>query len=155
MSFTNTNDFLTGRKPVVTCDCSDVVAERYSLDLVAADLDAGDIGAVGILPAGCVPVGLLIDSDDLDTHSTPTIVASVGVLNAAGDDLSTATNDGGAVWGAGITVCQAGGQVQVLSKALARVVATQADRKIAVKFTAASATKQAGQIGLTLLYRQV
>ena len=76
MSFTNTNDFLTGRKPVVTCDCSDVVAERYALDLVAADLDANDIGAVGILPAGCVPVGLLIDSDDLDTHATPTIVAS-------------------------------------------------------------------------------
>lgn len=148
MSFTNTNDSLTGRKPVITCDCSDVVAERFALDLVAADLDQGDIGAVGILPAGCVPVALLVDSDDLDTHSTPTIEASVGILNSDGTDLAT-------VFGAGLTVFQAGGQVQVLSKALARVSATQADRKVGIKFTAAAATKAAGQVGLTLLYRQV
>lgn len=153
MAFTNTNDYLSGRQPVPTPSGSEVMATRFAISLVAADLDANDIGAVGILPAGCLPVGVLIDSDDLDSNGTPTNVLSIGVLNAAGDDLSTATADGGAVWGSSITVAQAGGQVQVLSKALARVQAASAARTIAVKFTAASATKAAGTMGVTLLYR--
>ena len=155
MSFTNSNDYLTGRKPVVVGDNSQVNCVRYAVSLVAADLDANDIGAVGILPAGCVPVAVYVDSDDLDTNGTPTIAASVGVLNATGDDLSTATADGGAAWGTGLTVAQAGGQVAVASKALARVQAAAADRLIGVKFTAAAATKAAGELGVTLLYRQV
>lgn len=153
MSFTNSNDYLDGRKPAPFPAGGEVVAVRFSISLVAADLDANDIGAVGILPAGCVPVGLLYDSDDLDEHATPTIAASVGILNAAGTDLSTEAADGGAAWGTGITTSQAGGQSQVLSKALSRVTKSDADRKIGIKFTAASATKAAGEVGLTLLYR--
>lgn len=153
MSFANSNDYLRGGKPTVSPAGCEVVAVRYPIDLVTGDLALNDIGEVGILPAGCLPVALLVDSDDLDSNGTPTIVASVGVLNAAGTDLSTAAADGGAVWGSGLTVCQAGGQVQVLSKALSRVQASQSDRKIGVKFTTAAATAQAGTIGLTLLYR--
>jgi len=69
MSFTKSNDYLDGRKPTITCDCSEVAAVRYPLELVAADLDANDIGAVGILPAGSVPVALYVDSDDLDSNA--------------------------------------------------------------------------------------
>jgi hypothetical protein len=146
MSFTKSNDYLDGRKPTITCDCSEVAAVRYPLELVAADLDANDIGAVGILPAGSVPVALYVDSDDLDTNNTPTIVASVGLLNAAGTDLEV-------VWGSGLTVCQAGGQVAVMSKELARTAAAAGDRKVGMKFTAGAATKAAGEVGVTLLYR--
>ena len=153
MAFTNSNDYLDGRKPAVFPAGAEVVAVRYTIDLVAADLDINDIGAVGILPAGCVPVALYYDSDDLDTNGAPTIAASVGVLNAAGTDLSTDAADGGAVWGSSITTSQAGGQSAVMSKALARVAATSADRKIGIKFTAAAATKATGQVGLTLLYK--
>jgi len=35
------------------------------------------------------------------------------------------------------------------------MAATQTDRKVGIKFTAAAATKAAGQVGLTLLYRAV
>lgn len=152
MAFTNSNDYLDGRKPVVFPSGSEVVAVRFPISLAAADLDANDIGRVGILPAGCVPVGLLVDSDDLDT-GTPAVVLSVGVLNAAETDLSTADADGGAAWGTGLTVAQAGGQVQVTSKALSRVTPTQTDRMIGLKVTTAPATKAPGVVGVTLLYR--
>lgn len=156
MSFANSNDYLTGRKPVPTGDGYGVTAVRFAVALLAADLALNDIGAVGILPARCVPVALYYDSTDLDTNASAAIVASVGVLNAAGTDLSTAAADGGAAWGAAITTSQAGGQSAVLSAALANVTPTDADRLIAVKFTTAAATAAAsGTVGLTLLYRSV
>lgn len=145
MAFANSNDYLTGVKPAPTPVGGEVVATRFSISLATGDLALNDIGAVGLLPAGCLPVGLIVDSDDLDSNGTPTIVADVGVLNAAGDAISTDAADGGAVWGSGLTVSQAGGQVQVLSKALSRVTATQANRKLGVKFTTAAATAAAGE----------
>ena len=153
MAFVNKNDYLIGRKPAPYPAGSEVLAVRFAVALVAADLDASDIGEVGILPARCVPVAVLVDSDDLDTNGTPTIVASIGILNADGTALSTATDDGAAVWGSGLTVAQAGGQVQVLSKAISRVNPTNANRKIGILFSAAAATKAAGTIGVTLFYK--
>jgi hypothetical protein len=148
MAFTNRNDYLTGRKPVPFPAGGEVVACRFPIDLVAADLDANDAGAVGVLPAGCVPVGLVYDSDDLDTNGTPTIAASVGFINTAEGDLD------GTAWVTGITASQSGACVNpVLTSAVMRMAATQADRKFGIKFTAAAATKAAGQVGLTLLYR--
>ena len=153
MPFTNSNDYLAGRTPVVYPSGPEVVAVRFAIDMVSADLDANDIGVVGILPAGCIPVALYYDSDDLDANATPTIVASVGILTTAETALSTATADGGAVWGSGIATSQAGGQSAVVSRALSRVQKASGDRKIGILFSAAAATKAAGQVGLTLLYR--
>lgn len=157
MSFANaaSSDHLNGRKPTITCDCAEVVAQRYPLAMVTADLALNNTGVIGLLPAGCVPVTVLVDSDDLDTNASPTLAWSIGLANTGETDISTAAADGGAVWGTGITVSQAGGQAQVLSKALSRVAAVQFDRKIMLKATAAAATAAAGELGVTLLYRQV
>src|SRR3546814_4726506 len=152
MSFTNSNDYLTGRKPIPTGDGYGLMAVRFELVLATADLALNAIGAVGILAARRVPVALYYDSDDLDT-GTPALVASVGLLKADGTDLSTAEADGGAVWGSGITISQAGGQVAVLSQALARVTHTDGDRQIGIKVTTAAATAASGTVGLTLVYR--
>lgn len=150
MAFTNSNDHLTGRKPAVSPAGAEIVAVRSAIDLVAADLDANDVGAVAILPAGCVPVGVVYDSDDLDTNASPTIAASVGFVNAGETDLD------GTAWATGITTSQAGGALSLtLTPAVMRMAATQTDRKVGIKFTAAAATKAAGQVGLTLLYRAV
>ena len=150
MAFTNSNDHLTGRNPAVYPAGAEVVAVRSAIDLVAADLDANDAGAVAILPAGCVPVGVVYDSDDLDTNASPTIAASVGFVNAGETDLD------GTAWATGITTSQAGGALSLtLTPAVMRMAATQTDRKVGIKFTAAAATKAAGQVGLTLLYRAV
>lgn len=147
MPFTNQNDYLTGRKPTVFPAGSEVVAVRFPIALVAADLDANDAGAVAILPAGCVPVGLVYDSDDLDTNASPTIAASVGPVNAGQTDLSS-------TWASGITASQGGTSATVpLSTAAMRLAPAATDTLIGIKFTAASATKAAGEVGLTLLYR--
>lgn len=146
MAFTNTNDHLIGRKPAPFPAGGEVVASRAEIDLVAADLDANDAGSVVILPAGCVPVGVVYDSDDLDTNGTPTITAQIGVMNAGDNDLAT-------VWASSITASRDGSAVHIVTPVMARVTPTGADRKVGVKFTAASATKAAGKVGLTLLYR--
>lgn len=147
MPFTNTNDYLTGRSPAPIPSGIELVANRSTISLVAADLDANDAGTVAILPAGCVPVGLVYDSDGLDSNATPTITASVGLMNAADTDLAS-------VWASGITASRDGTSVIVaLSSAAMRLAPSQADRRIGVKFTAAAATKAAGVVGLTLMYR--
>lgn len=146
MAFTNSNDRLTGRKPALFPAGGEVVAQRDEIALVAADLDANDAGSVTILPAGCELVGIVYDSDDLDTNASPTIVASVGLMNEAEGDLAT-------VLAAGITASQDGTAVQVVTPAMVRLAASTSDRKIGVKFTAAAATKAAGTVGLTLLMR--
>lgn len=154
MPFANSNNSISGRAPLPNPSGSEVVAVRFEIDLLVGDVVANDIGVVGLLPAGCIPVSLAYDSDDLDANATATIVASVGIMAAADSTaLSTATADGGAAWGTGITTSQAGGQSAVLSKALSRVTATQADRRIGVLFTAGAATAAAGKLGLTLMYR--
>lgn len=145
-AFTNKNDILDGRVASIQPSGAEVVAQRGTVALVAADLDANDAGAVVILPAGCVPVAFIYDSDDLDTNGAPTITASIGVMNAAGDDLSTALV-------AGITASRDGTAVHVTSKETVRLAPASTDRRIGVKFTAASATKAAGTLGLTMLYR--
>lgn len=150
MAFTNSNDFLTGRRPVVYPAGSEVVAVRFAIDLVPKDLDANDAGSVGILPARCVPVGLFYDSDYLDTNGTPTIAASVGFINSSDTDLD------GPAWATGITFSQTGTAGAVnLSTAAMRMSASSSDRRFGIKFTAGAATKAAGTVGLTLLYRAV
>ncbi len=149
MPFTNSNDYLDGRKPTIYPAGSEVVAVRFPISLVAADLDANDCGSVAILPAGCVPVGLVYDSDDLDTNASPTIAASVGPVNSGATDLSS-------TWASGITASQSGTAVNVaLSTAAMKLAPATTDTLIGIKFTAASATKAAGDVGLTLLYRAV
>lgn len=166
MSLTNSNDYLDGRKPLPTsASAHEVMAVRFAQTLATADLALNVIGAIAKLPAGHVPCGLKIDADDLDS-GTPALVQSIGVGNLALQDaagavsadaantlISTKAADGGAAWGTGITVGQAGGQVDVLSKALARVQAVDYDRYIVVKTTTAAATAVAGEFGVTLLYR--
>lgn len=149
MPFTNSNDYLDGRKPAVTPAGGEVVAVRFPIALAAADLDANDTGAVAILPAGCVPVGLVYDSDDLDTNASPTIAASVGPYNPGTDNLS-------ATWASGITASQSGAAVNVnLSTAAMRAAPAASDTLIGIRFTAGAATKAVGEVGLTLLYRSV
>lgn len=157
MAFTAaaTNDYLTGRKPIPTPAMPNDVTVRFAVTLATADLALNTVGIVGILPAGYVPVAVLFDSDDLDSNGTPTIAWSLGIANAGETDISTATADGGAAWGTGITTSQAGGQSFVTSKALSRVQSSGSDRKLMLKATAGAATAVAGEVGVTMTFRAV
>lgn len=148
--------YLTGRIPSIQGSDPSTVAVRYTVDLATADLASGIVGAVGILPAGHIPVGFEIDAPQLDSNGTPTFAYSVGILNAAGTDLSTAAADGGAAWATGQVIGRtAGGSASglVASRPVKLVTQTQTDRLVAIKTTGAAATAVAGTFAITLHYR--
>lgn len=162
MPFTNSNDHLTGRRPVPFPSGSEVLAVRFKVSLAAGDLTLNNVGHVGVLPAGCVPVGINIDSDDLDTNGTPALAWSFGLSNATvannvqpatGTDISTATADGGAAWVTGNQDSRTGVASANFTKAMSRVTPTTYDRYLLAKATTAAATAAAGELGVTLLYR--
>ena len=153
MPFANTNDYLTGRKPIPSGSEIDLLSTRFELDVVAGDLTLNNIGILGALPAGHIPVALLVDADKLDTNGAPTLVLEVGLIDPGTGDISALAADGGGPWGS-TTIGQAGGQAQLYSKALARVSEnTDGDRQLAVKVTTAAATAAAGVLGVNLIYR--
>lgn len=166
MTFATKNDYIAGRKAAQTAAGSGVVvATRFAQAVASGEMALNALDNIAILPAGCVPVGLIVDSDDLDSNGTPTLQWAFGVSNAAvgangtqgvtPTDISTATADGGAAWATGVTTSQAGGQAQFYSKAMSRVTPVAYDRYIVAKSTTAAATGAAGELGLTLLHRQV
>jgi hypothetical protein len=152
-AFTGSNAYITGNKPMPTPSGGEVVACRMTLPMATGDLNTGDIGPIGWLPAGCVPVDVLVDGTDMDTGAAA-LVLNVGILNAAGDDLSTAAADGGGAWGA-TTAANAAFQQRLTPTGInmVSVQATQSDRKLAVKVATGATTPAAGTLGLTLLYR--
>ncbi|NDE33218.1 MAG: hypothetical protein EB017_15115 [Betaproteobacteria bacterium] len=101
---------------------------------------------MGILPAGCIPVGLTLDADDLDAHATPTLATTVGLLNASQTDIQVS-------FASGVTLGQTAAAKAIESVAMMRLAPASVDRILGLKVTTAAATKQAGQIGMTLFYK--
>lgn len=153
MSFTNSNDYTTGRANPVTPAGAELASMRFTLAMATADLALNSIGQIGILPAGCIPVQLLVDGTDMDSGAAA-MVLNVGILDAAGTAFSTAAVDGGAAWGA-TTPVNAAFQQQILSYAMSSVAKTDADRKIGIKVAVAPTSAVAGALGVTLIYRSV
>jgi hypothetical protein len=129
------------------------------LSLLAAQVANGNVLQMMLLPAGCIPVGYALRSTDLDTGS-PTITFDLGILNAAGNAISTDAKDGGDEWIDGSTLPQAGGIVLHTASAgafdvLHDVQASDVDRIVAVVMATGAATAAAGVVGLELTYRTV
>lgn len=112
-------------------------------------LAADDIAKVGYLPAGCVPIDVMIIADELDTHATDTLRMSVGLLNDTGDDLVAAsTFITGAEADVKPTVTR-GNAIGMMGIA----PDDENDRVLAIKVTAAGATKAAGGVRVIMTYR--
>jgi hypothetical protein len=154
MAFANTNDYITGRKPLPFPAGGEVVAVRFDLEVGTADLQLNDIGQIGALPAGCLPVAVYMDATDIDTGAAAAVF-QVGILNAAGDDFSATAADGGAFLGnTGSAVNTAFyKELTYNGNAMALVTKAETDRKIGVKVATAPTTAAAGTIGVTVLYR--
>lgn len=154
MAFTNSNDYITGRKPVPTPAGPEVLATRFTLAVATGDLALNTIGQIGILPAGCVPVDVRVDATDIDTGAGAGVY-QVGIWDGSGANLSVAADDGGGAWGdTGAAVATA------FDKALTRTLnnmasvnKTASDRKLGVKVTTAPTTAAAGTLGVTLYYK--
>jgi hypothetical protein len=103
MPFTNSNDFTTGRAQPITPDGAEVCSMRFALAMPVGDLALNNAGHIGFLPARCIPVAIQVDGTDMDS-GVAAMVLSVGILNVAGNALSTAAADGGAAWGCQLPV---------------------------------------------------
>ncbi len=154
MAFTNTNDYITGRKPTLYPSGSELVTVRFTLAMATGDLALNSIGQVGVLPAGCVPVDVRVDGTDMDTGAGAGVY-QVGLLDAAETALSTAAADGGGVWGDTSTAV-----ATAFDKALTRtlnnmasVASAATDRKLGLKVSTAPTTPAAGTIAVSLTYR--
>jgi len=154
MSFTNSNDYITGRKPVPTAAGGETLVVRFTLAVATADLALNTIGQVGILPAGHVPVEVRIDSTDIDS-STAAAVIAVGIWDGSGASLSTDAIDGGGLWGdtGGVLTIAFDKAITRLLNNMATVGPSSVDRKLGLKVTTAPTTAVAGTIGVTLTYR--
>lgn len=140
-----------GTRPMPVSSGSDVLAVREKIALTVSP-GAGDILAMLDLPADHMPVDVILDTDDLD-GATPTLTLDVGVLNAAKTDIDVTAPSGGGKWITASTIGQTGGLVRPTTKEITRVTPTVANRKVGVRVAAAATNFQAGDVGLTLLYR--
>ncbi|MBI5255526.1 MAG: hypothetical protein HY855_03430 [Burkholderiales bacterium] len=153
MAFTNSNDYITGRKPVPTPQGAEDVTVTFEIELATGDLALNTIGQIGVLPAGCVPTRVQVYHDDLDS-STAALVMQVGIWDGSGASLSTAAADGGAHWG--VTTASNAALSEPLTRngiALESVTKSDSNRKIGVKVTTAPTTAVAGTLGVTVTYR--
>lgn len=153
MAFTNSNDQITGRKPVPFPSGKEVVAQRFTLSLTTGDLALNTIGQIGVLPAGCVPLEVRVDADDLDSGAGAGVY-QVGIWDGSGANLSSSADDGGGAWGdTGTAVATAFDKALTRTlNNMAKVNATQSDRRIGVKVTTAPSTAVAGSLSVTVWY---
>lgn len=147
MAFAQKNDVISNRKPAPTPADSALTVPAFTQNCVAADSALNNVGVIGILPAGCLPKFASVDSL---TGLGGTAAVSVGILNAAGTDISTAAEDGGAAWLTAQAVGAATAGAITRTAAMAKVQRSTVDRKIAVKFTTAGST--AGDLTVNLGY---
>ncbi|MCB5206103.1 LPD38 domain-containing protein [Methylovorus mays] len=101
--------YTNGKLPMPIPVAQEKLVQKVTLAITAAQLLLNNVFAMLVLPADCVPVGYVLRSADLDSNGSPAIALDLGVVNAAGNAISTSTVDGGAKWVAGSTLAQAGG----------------------------------------------
>ena len=134
--------------PIVTArGAGEVIANMGTVE-VDAELAANDTVALAWLPAGHVPVDVILEADDLDTDGTPAITLTVGILNAARDDLTANTD-----FLTASTAAQAGGAVHADNVKGLQLASSTSDRVIGAKVITAADVPAAGTLKLTVLSR--
>lgn len=143
------SDFRTGIKPTPSAQGSEVLCVKDSFSF-ATTKSMTDIAALFPLPVDHVPVDVIFAPSDGDTGSSLTM--SVGLLVSAGTSLSTATDDGGAVWISESTAAQTGVIGRPTTIAITKVAPSSTVRYVGVTIIAnGSATAVTGT--LTMTYR--
>lgn len=151
-------DYASGKLPMPIPVAQEDVTVYVEQAITTAQIEAGTVLDMLVLPADCVPVGYVLTATDLDTNGSAAITLDLGILNEAGDAISTDTADGGDEWLDGSTLAQAGGvalHTASLSafSVLKSVQPSDVDRHVAVVISVDAATAAAGTIGLELTYR--
>jgi hypothetical protein len=145
------SDYATGAKQMPDVAGAAVVAVRMPVSIAAAQAD-NDMIEFGFLPEDCAVVDWFIDTADLDS-GTPELIIDVGIINAAGDGISTETADGGDEWADGVTIGQSAGITRATTIAAVRTVPSASRRKVGAKIMTNAATGVLGVMAMTLFYR--
>jgi len=120
--------------------------DEVKVAVAAAFVVADNLIAAIVVPAGHKVVRGRVIATDLDTHVTPTVTLSVGILNADEDDLQ-ANKD----FLTASTVAQAGGVAEFnAAGGLGLAVDKDKDQIVAVKFDTGAETAAAGTITVQL-----
>lgn len=156
MSFTNSNDYITGRKPMPFPAGIENATVNFEIAMATGDLALNTIGQIGILPAGCIPVDVRVYGSDMDSGAGAAVF-QVGIWDGSGASLSTVAADGGAAWGDTSTAVATAFDKPLTRSlnSMATVTSTSSDRKLGVKVTTAPSTAVAGTLGVQLVYRAV
>jgi hypothetical protein len=133
-------------KTPITCAQAGQVVAATGVYEVPATLAANDIVALCHLPAEHEPVDFILQADDLDEATAITL--TVGVLNAAMDDLVANTD-----FITASTVAQAGGVARADVVLGLQLAASNADRVIGVKVVTGATTEAAGTLKGVLIYK--
>lgn len=124
------------------------VANRFFVDLKAADLVANNVIDLGILPAGHSITEAILIADDLDTNGTPTITLDVGLMSGTTGDAVSARTVGTELFSAS-NVGQAGTvATAATTKSAYTITAVGYDRSIGAKVVTGAATGAAGRLRL-------
>jgi hypothetical protein len=115
-------------------------------EITVASFATTDIFEMVKIPPGMKVLDWTVDADDLDSNGTPTAAFKVGVLNAGKTDLDT----GNAIWKTGLTTAQAGGVARMDTLTALRAGVVTGEKVVGIIPTTASATFQAGKIGITV-----
>lgn len=137
------------RPPVFPDEAGKLLVSDGTIEVTAAAEAINSTISLCVLPAGCVPVDFTLIADDLDAHAdTPTLTLSVGVLNAAENDLVASTD-----LLTESTIGQGGGSARASDLPAEVIEPHAADRLIAAKVIAASAVAAVGTLRGILTYR--
>ena len=133
--------------PPATSSQAGVVLSNIAEASLPDTLAGGDLVKLNKLPAKHRPLDFQLEADSLDGGSAITI--SVGVLNAAEDDLVASTN-----FITDDTVAQAGGLKRADVLDGLGLAESDEDRVIAAKITTVAGTPAAGTLRGKLLYAE-
>ena len=146
MAFKQTSAVAAGHQNPLTPGGPELVRSRFGQSIAVTDHVVGTKGVIGVLPAGTLPAHLYIR---VPTALGAGFKASIGLADANGD-ISTAADDGGGAWVTDDTTGVAGGYIQMVPAAFAKVVPTDEDRALVLKITAAGTA--AGLFSVDLVY---
>lgn len=139
----------TGYQPPITnTSAGEICAVRAQFAVPAAGLLLNDIVEMVPLPPNSMIVDAILAADDLDSNGTPLISLAVGVINTGGTDIDT----GGTII-ASNSLARAGGMARMDTPGALKWPSSNSKRNVGIKWAAAAATAQAGNVELTLLYR--
>lgn len=117
-----------------------------TVELTAAQVVQNNFVKLAKLPAGYRIVDLILETDDLDTHGTPTSTVSVGVLKADESAFET-----GMTMITASEIPRTGGLARIDTKSLETIGTSTSERTVALKFVAAVATAAAGGVTISMV----